>query len=86
MRGLLCRRGRPDTLQSGIDLFPDQLAQSRIGLNISTFREFSKRGSVGVKALDRRLVEHWTLNRRKDWNHWNGWTGRSGFLFENIEP
>jgi hypothetical protein len=52
---------------------------------ISTFREFSKRGSVGVKALDRRLVEHWTLNRRKDWNHWNGWTGRSGLRVRRAE-
>jgi hypothetical protein len=27
-RSLLCRRGRPGALQSGIDLFPDQLAES----------------------------------------------------------
>jgi hypothetical protein len=27
-RGLLCRRGRPGALQSGIGLFPHQLAES----------------------------------------------------------
>ena len=43
------------------------------------FREFSKRGSVGVKALDRRLVEHWTLNRRKDWT--TGTVGPDGADF-----